>query len=453
MSGSTGSGCSTSTPLPGSPRSTCCSWCRWPAASCRVASSTRATFGQFRRRRHATWRGCRSTVPSPPIVAPADVVDAAERSLRSSAISATTASRRPTPRWRPRRATCTRSATSCSTCRSCCCLSVWPGARGSATAERSWSSRARVSRTRSRSTTTSCPGGGSRPVCWLRSRSRSTTSTRASSTTDRTADSRTSTPPTSPIARRPRPSPRRNGSRSTNRSVLDGAKVFLLGHGYAPVFTVRDGEGNVAFSGAVPALPQDPVFTSTTVVKVPDAQPEQLGFNVTVTPTAPDQVDPTTGPRSIFPEADDPRVYLGAWAGDLGLDTGVPQNVYELDTSAMEQLGREDLGGRRDVASCPATVGRSRSTASRSSPTCRWPTTRDAGWPLLAAGGRHDRDLALAAGATPTGMGARDGRRAGTYPRRGGRARPDRVGGPGRRGGCCGGCPARRIADDAEEQA
>ena len=124
---------------------------------------------------------------------------------------------------------------------------------------------------------------------------------------------------------------------------INGSKVFLLGHGYAPAFTVRDGEGDVVFSGAVPALPQDPTFTSTTVVKVPDAQPEQLGFNVTVTPTAPDRVDPTTGPRSTFPEADDPRVYLGAWAGDLGLDSGVPQNVYQLDSSAMEQLGREDL--------------------------------------------------------------------------------------------------------------
>jgi cytochrome c biogenesis protein len=125
--------------------------------------------------------------------------------------------------------------------------------------------------------------------------------------------------------------------------AVDGAKVFLLGSGYAPVFTVRDGEGDVVFSGAVPALPQDPSFTSDTVVKVPDAQPEQLGFNVTVTPTAPDQIDPTTGPRSVFPEMDDPRVYLGAWAGDLGLDTGIPQNVYQLDTSAMEQLGRQDL--------------------------------------------------------------------------------------------------------------
>lgn len=125
---------------------------------------------------------------------------------------------------------------------------------------------------------------------------------------------------------------------------VDGAKVFLLGHGYAPTFTVRDGEGDVVFSGPVAALPQDQAFTSTTVVKVPDANPEQLGFNVTVAPTAPARVDPATGPRSTFPEADDPRVYLGAWSGDLGLDSGVPQNVYQLDTSDMEQLGREELG-------------------------------------------------------------------------------------------------------------
>lgn len=126
--------------------------------------------------------------------------------------------------------------------------------------------------------------------------------------------------------------------------VLSGAKVFLLGHGYAPVFTVRDGEGDVVFSGAVPSLPQDQALTSTTVVKAPDAQPEQLGFNVTVTPTAPDRIDKATGPASVFPESDDPRVYLGAWAGDLGLDSGIPQNVYRLDSSAMEQLGRKDLG-------------------------------------------------------------------------------------------------------------
>jgi len=125
--------------------------------------------------------------------------------------------------------------------------------------------------------------------------------------------------------------------------VIDGAKVYLLGNGYAPRFTVRDGNGTVVFQGPVASLPQDPLFTSKTAVKAPDAQPEQLGFNVTVTPTAPKVVDPLTGPRSLFPEDNNPRVYLGAWAGNLGLDNGTPQNVYELDTSQMKQIGLKDL--------------------------------------------------------------------------------------------------------------
>jgi len=124
---------------------------------------------------------------------------------------------------------------------------------------------------------------------------------------------------------------------------VDGTKVFLLGHGYAPMFTIRDGTGDVVFSGAVPALPQDPAFTSKTAVKVPDAAPDQLGFNVTVTPTAPIRVSEVTGPASLFPEDTNPRVYLGAWSGDLGLDDGEPQNLYQLDTSGMEQIGLKDL--------------------------------------------------------------------------------------------------------------
>ena len=39
--------------------------------------------------------------------------------------------------------------------------------------------------------------------------------------------------------------------------TVDGTKVFLLGNGYAPVFTVRDATGAVVFSGPVPFLPRD----------------------------------------------------------------------------------------------------------------------------------------------------------------------------------------------------
>lgn len=51
---------------------------------------------------------------------------------------------------------------------------------------------------------------------------------------------------------------------------LGGAKVYLLGNGYAPEVTVRDAAGEGAFAGAVPFLPQDGVYTSRGVIKVPD---------------------------------------------------------------------------------------------------------------------------------------------------------------------------------------
>ena len=114
--------------------------------------------------------------------------------------------------------------------------------------------------------------------------------------------------------------------------------IHLLGHGYAPSFTVTDGEGTVVSAGPVPFLPQDGNFLSTGVIKVPDAQPAQLGFAGFFLPTA--TID-ELGPRSLFPAALNPAVVLNVWTGDLGLDAGRPQSVYQLDTSAMEQV-RED---------------------------------------------------------------------------------------------------------------
>ena len=121
---------------------------------------------------------------------------------------------------------------------------------------------------------------------------------------------------------------------------VDGAKVFLVGHGYAPHFVVRDSTGEVVFDDAVVFLPQDGNFTSTGVVKVPDATPS-LGINGLFLPTA--ALTQELGPHSTFPAPDYPAVFLSAFSGDLGLDSGVPQSVYTLDTSRMEQLGLESL--------------------------------------------------------------------------------------------------------------
>ena len=65
-----------------------------------------------------------------------------------------------------------------------------------------------------------------------------------------------------------------------------GTQVYLLGNGYAPTITVRDAAGTVLFREQVPFLPQDNMYTSLGAVKVPAAQPTQLGFVGLFLPTA-----------------------------------------------------------------------------------------------------------------------------------------------------------------------
>jgi len=121
---------------------------------------------------------------------------------------------------------------------------------------------------------------------------------------------------------------------------VDGASAYLVGNGYAPVITVKDAKGDVVFSGPVPFRPQDSRYTSLGVVKVPDAAPRQLAFTGFLLPTA---RLTTAGPVSIFPDALTPRLLLRAYAGrpgkdDIGLDSGVPQSVYVLDTGKLTEL-------------------------------------------------------------------------------------------------------------------
>lgn len=122
-----------------------------------------------------------------------------------------------------------------------------------------------------------------------------------------------------------------------------GAKVYLQGNGYAPDVTVRDAAGEVAFSGAVPFLPEDEVYTSRGVIKVPDVSDgqEQVGLVGYLLPTAEEWVPGWW--RSSDPQPTDPMLVLSVWEGNLGLDTGVPQNVYRLDESRMQKV-TDDAG-------------------------------------------------------------------------------------------------------------
>ncbi|MER7500773.1 cytochrome c biogenesis protein ResB [Nonomuraea pusilla] len=111
---------------------------------------------------------------------------------------------------------------------------------------------------------------------------------------------------------------------------INGTQTYLIGHGYAPVFKVTDGKGQVAFEGPVPCLIElKPTLTSGCVVKAPDAQPTQLGFLLRFLPTSVPLTDGSYA--SAFPGAVNPEVQvLGVFGGDLGVRSGEPQSVYEL---------------------------------------------------------------------------------------------------------------------------
>ncbi|MEU6058502.1 cytochrome c biogenesis protein ResB [Streptomyces sp. NPDC047097] len=135
--------------------------------------------------------------------------------------------------------------------------------------------------------------------------------------------------------------PDRKGRIKVNEPlVVEGTKVYLISHGYAPVVTVRDPRGEVVFKGAVPLLPVDNNITSTGVIKVMDGyrdkkgEKEQLGLPAFFVPT---YAGKGHGQMfSQFPGLAFPALNLGAYHGDLRVNGGLPQNVYQLDRSKLK---------------------------------------------------------------------------------------------------------------------
>jgi len=137
------------------------------------------------------------------------------------------------------------------------------------------------------------------------------------------------------------------GSNETTRIIkvnqpltYGSTKIYLQANGYAPSVVVKDKTGKVIFDGPTTFLPQDGNLSSIGAIKIPDMQP-QIGFVASFLPTA--ARDPIRGGFSSYPEVLDPRLLLAIWKGDLGLNTGVPQSVYRIDTSKMERIGLKAL--------------------------------------------------------------------------------------------------------------
>lgn len=148
---------------------------------------------------------------------------------------------------------------------------------------------------------------------------------------------------------------RRPGEESEKKSIqvnhplnYEGDRIFLMGNGYAPTITVRNADGDVVFTDDVIFLSQNNEMMSLGVVKVTDGMPEQLGMRGLFYPTV---LQPESGAYvSKFPDLLSPMLTLDVWAGDLGVDGGTPQNVYQLNTDGMELLtGRNSDSGVESI--------------------------------------------------------------------------------------------------------
>ncbi|MGW1952231.1 cytochrome c biogenesis protein ResB [Streptomyces sp. NPDC001920] len=126
---------------------------------------------------------------------------------------------------------------------------------------------------------------------------------------------------------------------------IGGSKVYLVSHGYAPVITVRDGRGEVVFHDAVPLLPLDGNVTSTGAIKVMDGYRDakgkwdQLGFQAFFLPT----YVKGNEVASQFPALLSPIMNLEAYHGELGVNSGLPQSVYQLNKKKLK--GFKDAKG------------------------------------------------------------------------------------------------------------
>jgi cytochrome c biogenesis protein len=144
--------------------------------------------------------------------------------------------------------------------------------------------------------------------------------------------------------------------RVNHPATFGHARVYLIGHGYSLHITLKDKAGTVWYSQNVACIPQDLTdYLSECVVKayntgatiptvltnpqngqkVTVSEPLHFGFLIDFVPTA---AVSAGGIISTYPAPDNPRAIVTAYTGDYGLASGVPQSVYDLDTTGLNQV-------------------------------------------------------------------------------------------------------------------
>ena len=148
---------------------------------------------------------------------------------------------------------------------------------------------------------------------------------------------------------------------------IDGMRVYLLGHGYAPIFTVTFPNGEQR-TGDIQWRPVDPTtllsegatkFEPPGVTDDEQRRTGQLAITGLLAPT-------TSGGdvvTSVFPEPRDPEVAIDVLRGDLGLDDGRGQSIFEIDQSQVEsgelqRVARANLVPGQEITLDDGTVVR-----------------------------------------------------------------------------------------------
>ncbi len=136
-------------------------------------------------------------------------------------------------------------------------------------------------------------------------------------------------------------SPKKSYDLKVNHPLtIGGTQIFLIGHGYAPVITVRDAQGRTIYDGPTIFLPESSNFESFGVVKATGLTPgHDIGLEGLFYPT---YALVNGNPVNVMGDDRNPTLSMLAYTGDLGLDTGVPQSVYAMDKADMKQLKKAD---------------------------------------------------------------------------------------------------------------
>ena len=122
---------------------------------------------------------------------------------------------------------------------------------------------------------------------------------------------------------------------------LEGDRVYLTGHGYAPRITVRQPDGKTS-TWTSDFLPTNATtLYSEGVYKIPgNGSTTDIGISGAFAPTPVDEGDGRITSSSA--RVDHPVLSLFIYQGNLNV-TGLPESVYSLDHSKMKQIGAENL--------------------------------------------------------------------------------------------------------------